>query len=134
MAERDKPMTSEEVAACLDTNAVVVRRTFAGLREADIVTAGRGHGGGWTLARPLSEISLLDVHRALGEPVLFQIGHASESPGCLVERAVNRALDGAMREAETILVQRLSTISLADIAGDFHARTCAFGTTPLQAG
>lgn len=50
MAERDRPMTSEELAACLHTNPVVVRRTMAGLREAGLVTSGRGHGGGGRLA------------------------------------------------------------------------------------
>ena len=60
MAERDAPMTSDDLALCLDTNAVVVRRTMAGLRDAGIVQSGRGHGGGWVFARQLAEISLLE--------------------------------------------------------------------------
>jgi DNA-binding IscR family transcriptional regulator len=39
------------MAACAMTNPVVIRRTFAGLREAGIVAATKGHGGGWRLAR-----------------------------------------------------------------------------------
>jgi len=52
MAERPSAaMTSEEMAACVGTNSVVIRRTFAGLREAGIVSSVKGHGGGWRIAR-----------------------------------------------------------------------------------
>lgn len=122
MAERNAPMTSEELAACLSTNPVVVRRTMAGLREAGLVNSGRGHGGGWTISRDLSTITMRDVYAALGEPMLFQIGHAVEMPGCLVEQAVNRALDDAMRDAEALLVARLSEVTLDVIAADFIAQ------------
>ena len=122
MAECDRPMTSEEIAACLQTNAVVVRRTMAGLREAGLVTSGRGHGGGWTMARALEDVSLRDIYAALGEPMLFQMGNATESPGCLVEQAVNHALDDAFRGAEALLIARLGDVTLAMLAEDFKQR------------
>ncbi|ABR62382.1 Rrf2 family transcriptional regulator [Sinorhizobium medicae] len=121
MAER-KTITSEELAACLSTNPVVVRRTMAGLREAGLVRSEKGHGGGWSLACDLATVSLADVHAALGEPAFFAIGNRTESPGCLVEQAVNAAMDGALREAELLLLQRLGTISLADLSRDFQQR------------
>ncbi|MGO8470311.1 hypothetical protein AB9F45_39265, partial [Rhizobium leguminosarum] len=40
-----------------------------------------GHGGGWTLVRPLSDITLLDVYNAIGEPHLFAIGPADDQIG-----------------------------------------------------
>ena len=61
LADMDRPATSEEIAMMLGTNATVVRRTLAGLREAGLLTSTKGHGGGWSLARPLSEMSLLDA-------------------------------------------------------------------------
>jgi len=103
MAERPSAaMTSEEMAACVGTNSVVIRRTFAGLREAGIVSSVKGHGGGWRIARPLSDVSLEDVQRALGERVV-SVGSSEESPGCLVEIAVNGALDDAVAEATQVL-------------------------------
>lgn len=113
----DTPMTSEEIAGWVGTNPVVIRRTFAGLREAGIVTSTKGHGGGWSLARPMEDISLQQVQQALGER-LVTLGAREESPGCLVEIAVNRALDEVMEEANRILDQRLAGITLAALAKD----------------
>lgn len=121
MAQRpDEPIVSERLAEWAGTNPVVIRRTFAGLREAGIVASTKGHGGGWRLARAPFEISLGDIQAALNERLL---GHAlvEDTPGCLVERAVNAALDEAMREAERVLHARLSTLSLADLAKDVSA-------------
>ncbi len=118
MAEQpDTVMTSADMARCAGTHAVVVRRTFAGLREAGIVTSVKGHGGGWRLARPLSAITVDDVQRAMGERVI-RFSPTEESPGCLVERAVHRALDQAVEEAMQVLDRRLATLTLADLAAE----------------
>lgn len=126
MAGTGKPMTSDQLAGYLGTNAVVVRRTMSGLRETGIVRSEKGHGGGWTLARELPAISLGDVYAALGAPVLFAIGNRNENPNCLVEKAVNAALGETLREAEAIVVKRLAAVSLADIAADFGERMLEF--------
>jgi len=114
MAQRETPMTSEEMAACAGTNPVVIRRTFAGLREAGIVASTKGHGGGWRLGRALSAISLAEVQDALDEPIIA-LGKAEEMPGCAIEKAVNAALDDAVSQARALLARKLATISLADL-------------------
>lgn len=111
----DTPMTSEQIAGWVGTNPVVIRRTFAGLRDAGIVASTKGHGGGWSLARGLDQISLHQVQQALGER-LITLGARDESPGCLVEIAVHRALDDALEEANRLLDQRLAGVTLADLA------------------
>lgn len=111
--------TSEQIAKMLSTNAVVVRRMMSGLREQGIVTSERGHGGGWQLGRELAAISLLDIYRAIGEPLLFNIGPSSERPECLVEQAVDGRMARAMGEAEAILLRRFAEISVADLAREF---------------
>ncbi|CAN7532501.1 Rrf2 family transcriptional regulator [Rhizobium sp. LjRoot254] len=124
MAERDKPMTSAELAAHMGTNPVVVRRTMAGLRERGFVRSEKGHGGGWEIAADLSQVTLKDVYDALGAPTLLAIGINLEHPACLVEQAVNRSLTSAFRDAEALLVTRLADVTLAELAEDFriHAR------------
>lgn len=127
MAERDgEPMTSAEMAACVDTNPVVIRRSFAGLREAGIVQSDKGHGGGWRLARAPREVSLMDVQQALGGHIVA-VAAREESPGCLVERAVVDAVDDALLEAERVVEARLAKITLADLAKDVRRIAKATG-------
>lgn len=116
MARHEGPMTSDAIARMLDTNAVVVRRTMAGLRDAGYVRSEKGHGGGWVIAADLERMSLLDVHRAVGGPRIFAIGNEHPNPGCAVEKVVNEAVADALSEAEAVLVARLGAISLAELA------------------
>ena len=120
-------MTSEVMARAMQTNAVVIRRIMAGLRDAGFVRSEKGHGGGWTIACDLAGITLRDVYVALGAPELFAMGNRTEAPGCLVEQAVNAALDGAFQDAEALLLERFGTVPLAQLSVDFHARMVASG-------
>lgn len=129
MAEAGAPVTSEAMARAMQTNPVVVRRTMAGLRDMGFVRSEKGHGGGWTIARDLASITLRDVYAALGAPEPFALGHRTESPGCLVEQAVNAALDDAFRDAEALLLDRFGEVTLAALSADFHARMVASGKT-----
>ena len=122
MAEQDGPMTSEALGQCLRANPVVVRRTMGLLREAGLVSAERGHAGGWRIAVDLRSVSLRRLHEALGEPAIFAIGNRNETPECLVEQAVNAALEGAFAEAEALLLERFADVTLADLAEDFARR------------
>ncbi|MBB3872805.1 Rrf2 family transcriptional regulator [Brevundimonas mediterranea] len=121
-ARTGAPMTSDQLAVCLSTNPVVVRRTMAGLREQGLVASEKGHGGGWRLALPLDQVTLGQVNMALGEPGLFPEAPPVEADGCLVEAAVNDALAGTYAAARALLVARLNEITLADLAADFARR------------
>ena len=127
MDRHQKTATSEMIARMLNTNPVVVRRTMAGLRDQGYVRSEKGHHGGWTLVKPLSEIALLDVYQAIGEPEIFAIGPASDHPECLVEQAVNHAVGDALREAEALILTRLKSVTLGDLAADFERRYASLG-------
>jgi len=117
----------------LATNAVVVRRTMAGLREGKLVRSTKGHGGGWELARPLAKIRLADVYAALDEPTVFAMAVEIESPGCLVEKAVHRTVAGAFADAEALLMARFGEVTLASILADVHAAGHRMGTGKARA-
>jgi len=117
-----RPLTSAELAVCLRTNPVVIRRHLAALRAAGLVASAKGHGGGWTVARPLAAISLRDVYVALGERGDLAPVPEPAVPGCLIENAVAHALDGFYLEAEALLLNRLGAISLADLVANLHGR------------
>ena len=122
MARHEGPSTSEVLAQAMETNPVVIRRIMAGLREHGYVRSEKGHGGGWTLACDLAKVTLRDVYTALGCPSLLAIGNRTESPGCLVEQAVNAALGPTFRAAEELLLAQLGEVTLAQLAADVDRR------------
>ena len=127
MTEAARPVTSETMAKAMNTNPVVIRRIMAGLRDAGFVRSEKGHGGGWTIARDLTSITLRDVYAALGSPELFALSNRTDAPGCLVEQAVNAALNEAFQDAEALLLERFGAVTLAELSADFHASMIASG-------
>jgi DNA-binding IscR family transcriptional regulator len=121
MARHDRPYTSEQIAGMLQTNAVVVRRTMAGLRANGYVRSVTGQRGGWTIACDLNRTTLLDIHRAVGGRHIFAIGLDNDNPSCAVERVVNSAVADALDRAERLLIGRLGEITLAELAEQFDA-------------
>ncbi|MCE3604986.1 Rrf2 family transcriptional regulator [Massilia sp. P8910] len=116
MNQVDEPLTSEVLSRSMGTNPAVFRRTMAGLRDAGYVRSGKGHGGGWQLARPLHEITLLAIYQALDRPNLFAIGNRSRHPDCFVEKKVNAVMAATLAEAEALFARRFGEITLDEIA------------------
>ncbi len=110
-----EPVTSDRIGEMLGTNPSLVRRTMAGLREAGFVGSTKGHGGGWVLEKPLSEITLADVYAALGAPQLFAVGPSGDAPDCLLERAANAATSKALEAARETFEAELRKVSVADL-------------------
>lgn len=120
MAEVDSPVTSEKMAKMMHTNPVVIRTILAGLRKRGFVRSEKGHGGGWQLSCDLSTVTLRDVYAALGSPTMFALGNRTESPGCLVEQAVNTVMNQTFRDAEALLLARFSEVTLAELSQHVH--------------
>lgn len=104
---RDGTTTSETIAQMLHTNAVVVRRTMASLRDAGLVTSTGGRGGGWELACDLNRVTARHVYDAIAHTTAFAIGSADDNPSCPVEKAVNRLIESALQDAEAALLRTL---------------------------
>lgn len=116
MDQVKEPLTSEVLARSMGTNPAVFRRTMSGLRTAGLVHSEKGHGGGWRLARPLSQITLLSVYDALDRPNLFAIGNRSGHPDCLVEKNVNAIVADTMAAAQSLFAKRFGEITLDALA------------------
>ncbi len=127
MAESDAPLTSDTLATAMQTHPVVLRRLMGGLRDAGFVGSAKGHGGGWVLTCSLEQVTLRDIHEALGAPALVSLGFREDRPECLVALAVNDALTSAVQKAEAALLRRLDGVTLATLSRDFHQRLLARG-------
>lgn len=128
----EDPVTSDLIGQMLGMNSSLVRRTMAGLRDAGFVSSTKGHGGGWFLARPLTEITLREVYVALGSPNLFAVGQSDDTPTCLLEKAANAATEDALNAAREVFVAALDKTTVADLANSSREQIEAFQASQDQ--
>jgi Rrf2 family protein len=92
-------LTSEEVAASVNTNPVVVRRSLGDLQRAGLVTARRGNGAGFSLGRPATAITMLDVWLAVSPEPLLALHHSEPNLECPVGQGIRPVLADVYGEA-----------------------------------
>jgi Rrf2 family protein len=108
-------LTSERVAASVNTNPVIIRRSLGDLRRAGLVAVRHGAGAGWSLARPPEEITVLDVYDAVEQEPLFGMHRTEPNLECLVGRGIRPALGHVYGEVEQALRRELGRTSIADV-------------------
>lgn len=116
---KDQKMTSNFMAGSIGTNPVIIRKLLQQLKAAGLIEVSRGTGG-VTITRPLSEITFLDVYRAVEctpDENLFHF-HENPNPQCPVGRNIHRVLDGRLQEVQQAMEQKLASITLEDVKKD----------------
>lgn len=110
--------TSEQIAASVNTNPVVIRRLLSELRKAGLTDSRRGAGAGWTLSRDLAGITLLDIHEAVGSGPVFALHRSTPDPECVVGHGIGPALTTVYDEIEEVLRKELARTTLEDVLRD----------------
>jgi Rrf2 family protein len=108
-------LTSDQVAASVNTNPVIIRRSLGDLRRAGLVDVRHGAGAGWSLARPPEEITLLDVYEAVEREPLFGMHRTEPNVDCPVGRGIRPALGPVYGGIERTLRRELRRTSIADV-------------------
>ena len=114
-----RKVTSDFLASSVNVNPVVIRRILQQLKKAGIVRVTRGSGGADT-ARPLKEITLLDLYHAVecvdGEGLF----HFQEDPNslCPVGRNIHAVLDGRLEEVQAAMEREMNSVTMQDIFND----------------
>lgn len=112
-------VTSEFLAASINVNPVVIRRILSQLKEAGLIEVKRGTGGA-APAKPLEEITFLDVYRAvecIGDNTLFHF-HENPNPDCPVGRNIHKILDGRLLKVQQAMERELQGMTMADVMAD----------------
>jgi Rrf2 family protein len=110
-------LTSDEVAASVATNPVVLRRSLGDLHRAGLVTVRRGTGAGFSLARPAEEITLLDVWHAVSPEPLLALHHSTPNLECPVGGGIRPVLTDLYEEATAAFRDSLARHTVADVLG-----------------
>jgi Rrf2 family protein len=123
--KRDEPSTSEKIAGSVNTNPVVVRRIMGSLRDAGLVQAQPGAGGGSMLVREPGEITLLDVYRAVEDGDDLFAMHAEPCQHCGIGSNIRDVLKGIFCRAHDAMQGVLAEVTIGDVFAELHARTGA---------
>lgn len=115
-------VTSEFLAGSIGSNPVIIRGIMLKLRAAGLIATKRGPGG-IALARPLADITFLDVYRAVetgSRDALFHF-HERPNPQCPVGRNIHRSLDGMLLDIQQRFEADLASHTVADVLNRIHA-------------
>lgn len=115
--------SSAKIAESLESNPVLVRRVLGLLRDRGLVTALEGSGGGWQLARPAEEITLLDVYAAVeDDPTVLPTHAHPPNQNCVIGRHMQPLLEDEFFAAQQAMEARLAATSIAAILHRIHQR------------
>lgn len=121
--EKEHKITSDFLASSVNVNPVIIRKLLLQLKAAGLVKVQRGSGGA-SIAKPLEEITFLDVYNAVecvehGE--LFHF-HENANQDCPVGRNIHQILDDKLERIQSAMERELEAITLSDVIRD--AQTC----------
>ena len=112
-------ITSDFLAGSTNVNPVIVRKILGQLKAAGLVGVVRGSGGAY-ITKPLSEITFLDIYRAVecvdnGE--LFHF-HENPNPLCPVGRNIHNVLDKRLDAIQQAMENEMKKSTLADVINE----------------
>ncbi len=122
-AEPNEHVTSDYIAASVNTSPVVIRRLLTVLNEAGFVHTKEGSQGGSELAVPADQITLLDVYRAVDEGDLFTLHRNPPNPNCVVGRSIKSVLEDVVDEAQTAMERELAQVTVAQLLARVLSRS-----------
>ncbi|MGN0154701.1 MAG: Rrf2 family transcriptional regulator [Lachnospiraceae bacterium] len=112
-------VTSDFLAGSTNVNPVIIRKILGQLKSAGLIEVARGTGG-TTVAKPLNQITFLDVYRAVecvenGD--LFHF-HENPNPNCPIGKNIHHILDDKLTQVQAAMEKELASITLEDLKQD----------------
>ena len=118
---KDTAVASAEIASSVDTNPVVIRRLLASLVKAKLVNAHKGATGGFALATPAAEISLLDIYHAVEPHPMHGLDRFAPNRKCPVGARIEQLLHGVFDKAPAAMEAELGQVNLGDVERQLHS-------------
>lgn len=119
--KNDYKVTSDFISKSTNVNPVIIRKILLQLRNAGLIEVARGTGG-TTITRPLSEITFLDIYRAVEcveDNTLFHF-HENPNEKCPVGRNIHNVLDDKLQRVQAAMERELRSITLEDVKKDLE--------------
>lgn len=121
---REQKTTSDFIAASVQVNPVIIRRTLLSLKAAGMIEVKAGSGGA-TIVRDLKDITLYDVYRAVDsvEGDIFHF-HENPNPACPVGKNIHAVLDTHLADAQAAMENELKKVTLFDLTRELNQKIC----------
>lgn len=115
-------VTSDFIAASVQVNPVVIRRTLLSLKAAGMVDVKAGSGGA-SIVKDLRDITLYDVYKAVDsmDGDMFHF-HENPNPACPVGRNIHAVLDAHLADAQAAMENELKKVTLLDLTKDLASK------------
>ena len=111
----EEPLKSELVACSVNTNPVVIRRILCALAKAGLVVSQTGAAGGSRLMRKPSQITLLDIYRAVDAGNVFSLHRQPPNEECPVGVNIEAVLENILAEVDQSMERVLSKITIEKV-------------------
>lgn len=112
-------VTSDFLAGSTNVNPVIIRKILGQLKGAGLIDVARGTGG-TTVAKPLDQITFLDVYRAVECVENGDLFHFHDNPNdnCPVGRNIHQILDDKLLRVQSAMEKELASITLEELKQD----------------
>lgn len=118
-------LSSDALADFFEVPSAYLAKQMQLLRRAGIVESVRGKGGGYRLARPVDQITLLDIVQAIEGPVpAFRCTEIRQNGPCGLKRAECKSpceIASAFADAEKLYREALRSKTIGSINGEAAA-------------
>lgn len=117
--EKDQKITSDFLSASINVNPVIIRKILSSLKKSGLINVLRGTGG-TTIAKPLDQITLLDIFQSvecLEDAKLFHF-HENPNANCPVGKNIHSILDDKLLRVQKAMENELASITLEDVIND----------------
>ncbi|MBC2342511.1 Rrf2 family transcriptional regulator [Listeria welshimeri] len=118
---KERSITSDTIAASVNTNPVVIRRIMSKLKKAGLIQSSPGISGTYLL-KNATEITLYDIYQAVEvTDNLFDI-HKNPNPNCEVGANIQETLDTVFIHAQQKMEADLKRTTLSHITADIKQK------------
>lgn len=109
-------VTSTFLAESTNVNPVIIRKILGQLKNAGLVDVARGLGGA-TIAKPLNEITFLQIYNAVECVDKGELFHFHENPNqeCPIGGNIHSILDEKLVRVQNALEHELQSITLEEV-------------------
>ena len=123
ISESPNPISSDQMAESVGTNASYIRKILALLKKAEIVDGHRGISG-YSLSVAPEQLTLLQIYQAVMEEQKIHLLdiHQNSSDQCIVGRHIRPVLTDMFADIEQAFARSLADKTLADCIADIRKR------------